>query len=166
MAAINTRVVRRSNALLDYPYGRDFRYQEQLRFSRGPKGLAAATAWSAGMAGFVAATRVGPLRALLERRVLPSPGEGPSRQQRDRGGFRITLVGRDDPSGTELRVRVIGTSDPGYGQTSKMLAEAALALATGDELTNLRGVLTPAACFGTALVHRLEGAGMRFEVDS
>ena len=96
--------------------------------------------------------------------MLPSPGEGPSQQQRERGSFKMTLLGRDDASGKEICGRVTGTSDPGYGQTSKMLGQCALALATDTTLSELRGILTPAACFGTSLVSRLARSGMQFEL--
>ena len=86
MAAINTRVVRRSNALFDYRYGKDFRYSECTAFSAGPGGLLKATAMTAGFAAFFVAAALPPTRALLGR-ALPAPGEGPSKEARDAGFF-------------------------------------------------------------------------------
>ncbi len=168
MAAINTRVVRRTNALLDWRYGRDFRYREVTGFAAGLKGRFAATALAGGLGGFIGALGWRPTRRLLERTLLPSPGDGPNREARERGFFNVTLHGlsRADtaiPSGVTARVR--GHSDPGYGETAKMLAESALCLAVdGDELTSSGGVLTPAAALGASLLERLRRAGMVFEV--
>ncbi|HEU4533599.1 MAG TPA: saccharopine dehydrogenase NADP-binding domain-containing protein [Polyangiaceae bacterium] len=168
MAAVNTRVVRRSNALLDYAYGERFRYRESMATSAGPKGALAAAAVTGGLAGFVAAAAFGPTRRLLER-ALPAPGEGPSKARREAGYFRAHVVASTDPRGggapARLRGLVEGTSDPGYGETAKMLSEAAVCLALeGDQLESPGGVLTPAACFGMRLVERLRSAGMTFRV--
>jgi short subunit dehydrogenase-like uncharacterized protein len=167
MASVNTRVVRRSNALLDYAYGDRFRYHEAMSLPPGPKGALAAATVTAGLGGFVAAASFAPTRRALER-LLPAPGEGPSKEQREAGYFRARIVARTDPRGPDVRVRglVEGTSDPGYGETAKMLSEAALCLALeGDRLEAKGGVLTPAACFGMRLVERLRSAGMTFRVD-
>jgi short subunit dehydrogenase-like uncharacterized protein len=166
MAAINTRVVRRSNALLEWRYGREFRYSEVVGFGRGVSGRMAATAMAGGLAAFVAGAAFAPSRALLQRTVLPSPGEGPSREARERGFFEIKLHGfGTDPSGERVRSvgRVEGTRDPGYGETAKMLGESALCLAC-DELPTPGGVLTPASAMGMQLVERLRNAGMVFDV--
>jgi short subunit dehydrogenase-like uncharacterized protein len=162
MATVNTRVVRRSNALLDFAYGRAFRYDESVDVGAGVAGLARASATSAGMAmsGLLTIT---PLRKLATR-FLPAPGEGPSREQRERGSFLIELraVSAD---GERLRARVGASQDPGYGATSWMLAESALCLAQ-DELPRRGGLLTPASCMGMKLVERLRAATMTFEVDT
>ena len=179
MAAINTRVVRRTNALLGYAYGRDFRYSEAMSFPQGPKGWIAATATTVGIGGFLAAVSVPPLRKLLASTVLPSPGEGPSKETRDAGFFTSRLVGigaakrgAGDGAGagtesvTKLLGTVKGTSDPGYGETAKMLSESAVCLAKdGDAITREGGVLTPASCMGMRLVERLRQAGMTFGVE-
>ncbi len=166
MAGINTRVVRRSNALFGYRYGRDFRYSEEMSFGRGARGLARASAFTGGLAGLMATANVGWMRALLERK-LPSPGEGPSREEREAGYFISRLIGKGtDAAGrpAELRVRVEGHSDPGYGETAKMLGESAACLAL-DELDKGGGILTPASAMGTRLVRRLRDAGMAFNVE-
>src|SRR5262249_44126054 len=116
MAGINTRVVRRSNALLGYPWGRDFRYGEAISFSSGPRGLLAATAVSAGFGALVGALTVAPLRKLVARTALPKPGAGPSREARERGHFTTRFVGLldrgDGSSSPRISATVRGTSDP------------------------------------------------------
>ena len=167
MAAINTRIVRRSNALLGYPYGRDFRYQEVVGFPRGPRGMLGAWGLAAGMTGFFAAVALPPTRALLTRFVLPSPGEGPDEATRESGYYRMRLFARGaGPDGPVLRGRVAGHKDPGYGATAIMLGEAARCLAVdGPELDSPGGILTPASAMGEALLLRLRDAGLEFEVD-
>jgi len=168
MAGVNTRVVRRSNALLDHAYGPSFRYSEAMSFGKGPKGLARATAVAAGLVAFVGAAQVTPIRRALQRHVLPAPGEGPSKEVRDAGYFVIRLLGETDGEGgapVRLTGRVEGKSDPGYGETAKMLSESAMCLALdGDRLPSRAGVLTPATAMGTRLIDRLRDAGMVFDV--
>ena len=166
MAAVNTRVVRRSNALLGYRYGADFRYSEVVRFPRGAKGLASATAYTAGFAALLGALAVSPTRSLLERFAFPKPGEGPSREAIERGWFRVVLSGRTD--GREvIGVDVKGRRDPGYGATACMLAESALCLALqGRELSSPGGILTPASAMGRALVERLNAQDVAFQIRS
>lgn len=160
MAAINTRVVRRSNALLGYPYGREFRYAERTRFPASLKGMALAGAFTGGLAVVGGLLMARPTRRLLLGR-LPAPGEGPSRQAREQGYWRVRLCSEED--GAALEVRVEGDMDPGYGDTAKMLAESALCLA-GDPLQSPGGLLTPASAMGDALVERLRRAAIRFVV--
>ncbi len=163
MAAINARVVRRSNALLGFPYGEDFRYDETTDMGRGAGGLLRASAFTAGLGAFTAAAATGPGRKLLGR-FLPAPGEGPTREARERGGFRIEILAKGK-SGARATGVVIGRKDPGYGETAKMLSESALCLAN-DALGSKGGVLTPASAMGDALLARLRAAGMTFEVEA
>lgn len=170
MAAINTRVVRRTNALLDWPYGRDFQYREVTGFPPGLKGRAMATAAAAGQGTLVAALGFGPTRSLLTRSILPSPGTGPSREVREQGFFKVRLHarGRAGKGGEAPRLvgRVEGRRDPGYGETAKMLGESALCLALdGPDLDSPGGVLTPAAAMGQPLLERLRRADMVFTVE-
>lgn len=165
MAAINTRVVRRSNALFGYRYGRDFSYSEVTSLPASPKGALTAAGLTFGLGGLLLAANVPPLRRALEKR-LPKPGEGPSRRARERGFFEVELRGTGTrPSGEPFEVRgvVAGTQDPGYGETAKMLGESALCLAS-DALSSAGGVLTPAVALGMTLVNRLRSAGMTFDV--
>ena len=157
MAQINTRVVRRSNALLGYPYGKDFRYDERTMFPRGPKGMLLARAFAAGFGLVFQAGRTGLGRAAL-RQLLPSAGAGPTREARERGMFRIAIRG-ESKAGQRGVVRIVGHSDPGYGETAKMLVESALLLA---EITPPPGVNTPASALGLPLVERLRAAGMEW----
>ena len=165
MAAINTRVVRRSNALLGYAWGDDFRYSEAMSFGKGPKAWLVAAGVSAGTAVGTAALALGPLRRIVADRLLPAPGEGPSKEVRDQGFFVSRLVGTMADGKGKLRGTVRGTSDPGYGETAKMLGESAVCLAKDDGKTRKGGgVLTPASCMGMRLLERLRDAGMTFEV--
>lgn len=166
MAPINTRVVRRSAALLDY--GPAFGYQEYLRVGGGLLGGAGAAAMSAGMGAGQLAMTLAPVRRLAAR-AAPKPGEGPSESAMNAGWFRCELVARS-AAGKVLRGRVAGQGDPGNRATTKMLCESALALALDfDTLpggAHLGGVLTPASALGEALVRRLRLAGLVLEVDA
>lgn len=162
MAAINTKVVRRSNALLDFVYGHDFRYDEGTLIAFGRLGFPIAALAAGGAALFTRATRAKRLRDLLAR-VLPEPGEGPDRERRNSGHFKIQLLGtHPDDAAKNLRLRIHGDRDPGYGSTAKMLGESAVCLAN-DPLDDRAGVLTPAVAMGQQLVDRLhENAGVTF----
>lgn len=163
MAGINTKVVRRSQALLGYPYGRYFRYREAVMTGKGAISLLKASTMTAGLGAFMTAASFGFTRGLLERYVVPKPGEGPNKEQRENGFFDLRQFGTL-PDGTVIRSRITGDRDPGYGSTSKMLAESAVCLAQ-DELSSGGGVLTPAAAMGDAYLTRLqEKAGLSFEV--
>jgi short subunit dehydrogenase-like uncharacterized protein len=161
MAATNSRVVRRSHALLGYPWGREFSYQEGASFPRGARGLGMAAGMTAGLAGFVAAAQVPALRKVIEKR-LPSPGEGPSAGKRAAGYFVVRLVGEIDGAPKVLG-RVADRRDPGYGSTSMMLGQSALCLALDERARGGGGVLTPAAAMGMRLVERLRREGMTLE---
>jgi short subunit dehydrogenase-like uncharacterized protein len=166
MAAINTRVVHRANALQDYAYGKGFRYDEAVLTGKGIGGRAKATMVSLGMGAFALGSAMGPTRALLKKMVLPKPGEGPSPEQREAGFFNIAVEGRT-AEGQSLQARVKGDRDPGYGSTSKMIGEAALCLACdiGDEIAG--GFWTPATALDGKLMERLEAhAGVTFRLDS
>ena len=163
MAGINTKVVRRSHALQGYPYGKDFRYSEAMMMGKGVPGWLRASGVAGGLGGFVFTASIGPARRLLERYVLPKPGEGPNKEQRETGFFDLRQFGKL-PGGTVMKTKITGDRDPGYGSTSKMLAESGVCLAK-DELASAGGVLTPAAAMGDALLARLqENAGLTFEV--
>lgn len=166
MAAINTRIVRRSNALLGFPYGRDFRYSEVLSTGKGPKGLAMASMMTGGITAFLAAAAFDPTRKVLAKR-LPQPGQGPSKADREAGFFVSRLIGKGtaaDGRAVEIRGRVEGKKDPGYGETAKMLGESALCLALdGADLDSPGGILTPASAMGDRLLARLREAGMVFK---
>jgi short subunit dehydrogenase-like uncharacterized protein len=162
MADLNTKIVRRSNALLDYPYGRDFRYDEAMLMGTGPLALAKATGLALGSGAAMAAFAIGPVRRALSGR-LPAPGEGPDKEKREAGYFDLRLRG-ETKSGEVLRARVTGDRDPGYGSTAKMLGESAVCLAR-DPIPERGGFLTPASAMGEPLIERLRAhAGLTFDL--
>lgn len=164
MASINSRIVRRSNALLGFPYSKDFHYEETLRMP----GRLAAVGMSLGMKLLMGLLAVHPVRRLLEATLLPEPGEGPSATTRENGFFKTQLIGTIAAEAEEperrVKVDVVGVNDPGYGETAKMLGESALCLAL-DNLPEPGGILTPASAMGMALVKRLRAAGMTFQAE-
>jgi short subunit dehydrogenase-like uncharacterized protein len=111
-----------------------------------------------GAGAAVALAQLAPTRDLLLK--LKDPGDGPSPEQREKGWFRVRLVGQ---GGGKRVVTEVSGGDPGYGETSKMLAESALCLAH-DELPERAGQLTPAVAMGDALRARLQAAGIAFSV--
>lgn len=164
MASINTRVVRRSNALQDWAYGRRFRYREAMGFGEGVGARAKATALTGGLGAFVAGLSFAPTRKLLDR-LLPSPGEGPGDEARANGFFRIEVHTRTS-TGARYVCRVAAQGDPGYAATAVMLGESALCLASDrDALPPRAGVLTPATAMGTVLADRLRAAGQTLEAE-
>jgi short subunit dehydrogenase-like uncharacterized protein len=165
MAAINTRIVHRSNALSKHAYGKNFRYDEAVLTGPGLKGRLGATGLAAGIAGVMAAGSLAPLRAMLGRFVLPEPGEGPSEEQQAKGGYDLRFFGRT-ADGQTLRARVTGDRDPGYGSTAKMLGQAAACLALDSPRKDTPGGFwTPATIFGERLTDRLvRHAGISFEL--
>ena len=163
MASVNTRVVRRSHALLGYPWGADFRYHEAIRTGPGIAGWFRAATITAGLTGLVFLASFGWTRDLLERFVLPKPGTGPDAEARENGFFNLEQIGRL-ADGRRIRSRISGDRDPGYGSTSKMLAESAVCLAQ-DELESEGGVHTPASAMAAPLIERLtKNAGLTFEI--
>ena len=158
MAGINTRVVRRSNALQGWAYGRRFRYREVTGFGAGPAAPVLAAAVAAAQNALAAGLAFGPSRALLSQ-FLPSPGEGPSEKTRRTGYFRIQIHTRTS-AGVRYVSHVEARGDPGYAATAVMLGESALCLALdNDRLPDRAGVLTPATAMGAALADRLRSAG-------
>lgn len=163
MAPFNTRIVRRSNALQDWSYGRGLSYGEVMAVGRGPLGAVGAVGVTAGLAGTLAAMTFPPTRVVLDR-FLPAPGSGPDEQARSNGFFRMDTLAETE-GGARYRATVAGQGDPGYAATSVMLGECALSLALdGDRLPDRAGSLTPAAAFGEVLVDRLRAAGHTYEV--
>jgi short subunit dehydrogenase-like uncharacterized protein len=148
---IDPIVVLRSARALER-YGPDFSYGHYFVFKRLPTlvGLAA------GGGGLVALSQLPLTRNLLLK--LKDPGDGPSPEEREKAWFRVRFLGESD--GQRVVTEVSG-GDPGYGETSKMLAESALCLAR-DELPPTAGQVTPAAAMGQALIDRLSAAGISF----
>jgi saccharopine dehydrogenase (NAD+, L-glutamate forming) len=162
MPTVDPLIVLRSARVLP-GYGATFNYGHFAHLRR----TATLVGAGAGLGTAALAARTRPGRALLER-MLPSPGEGPDAQTRAAGRFTVLLIGAAYGPREEEDVRVVARvrgGDPGYGETSRMLAEAALTLA-GDERPDVAGVVTPAIGLGAPYQRRLETAGMRFELVS
>ena len=152
MASINTKNVHRSNALLGHRYGEDFVYDEM--FATGP-----------GDNGEQFANMIANDKSMAEN--PPKPGEGPSKEERESGFYDAMFTGLA-ADGARLTAGVSGDKDPGYGSTSKMIAEAALCLVQNvDRSQTTGGVYTPAPAMGAALIERLEThAGLKFGMES
>jgi short subunit dehydrogenase-like uncharacterized protein len=164
MATYNTRIVRRTNSLLDHAYGSNFRYQEVTGLGTGPLAPAKGAGLAGGLGALAAGLAFPPTRKLLDR-VLPDPGEGPSEETRRKGFFKIKIHARTS-SGARYVARVSAQGDPGYAATAVMMGESALCLALDrDKLPDRAGVLTPATAMDGALIDRLKAAGMSFAVE-
>ncbi|MDG2272071.1 MAG: saccharopine dehydrogenase NADP-binding domain-containing protein [Halioglobus sp.] len=150
MATINTKNIHRSNLLLGHAYGTDFVYDEMLLTGPGDSGQAVAKA-------------VAEDKSMAENPI--KPGEGPSKEERDNGFYEVLFAGSNG-DGKTVSVSVRGDKDPGYGSTSKMIAESAVCLLLNRD-TELRGILTPASALGSLLIDRLQQhAGLTFQVES
>lgn len=160
MASYNTRVVRRSNALREWTYGRAFRYREAMSVGASPLSPVIAHGTRLGLGALIVGLSLPPTRYLLDR-VLPKPGEGPNERARNAGHFTMDIFA-GTTSGVRYTARVRAKGDPGYAATAVMLGESALALVHDrDALPPVDGgVLTPATALGDALVTRLRAAGM------
>ena len=151
MAPINTKNVHRSNALLGHLYGEDFVYDEMFLTGAGDAGRKAAEAMGALSAAMLGGGG----------EDGPKPGEGPSKQERDAGNYEVLFIG-SHANGETIKTRVTGDKDPGYGSTSKIMAEAAIHLLGVD---TPGGIWTPAAALGETLIPKLvERAGLTFDV--
>ncbi len=161
MAPYNTRIVRRSNALADWAYGRGLRYEERMAAGRGIAGAATAVGITGAMGAIVGGAALSPTRALLKR-VLPKPGTGPSEKTQANGYFRLRFTGTT-VDGRSVGATVAGSGDPGYAATAVMLGESALCLALDTDLPDRAGSLTPATAMGHSLVERLRKAGHTYD---
>ena len=161
MAGINTKVVRRSHALTNFQYGKDFRYEEAMMSGKGISGLLKAI-----LAVFpLAMIGLNP-NSFLKKIVnsyMPKPGEGPGLEKRKNGFYNLRFYVTIDER-RKAFAKVVGDNDPGYGSTSKMLAESALCLAF-DKLPENYGVVTPSIAMGNQLLERLRNnAGLNFQI--
>jgi short subunit dehydrogenase-like uncharacterized protein len=150
MASINTKNIHRSNMLLGHQYGTDFVYDEMMVIGSGEKAeqIAKASAERNPMAG-----------------DSRQPGEGPSLEERENGFYDLLIRG-EGVNGEALNVAVKGDKDPGYGSTSKMIAESAVCLLENPEMAG-GGIWTTAPAMGSALIERLQqNAGLSFEVEA
>ncbi len=150
MATINTKNIHRSNLLLKHNYGEDFVYDEMMLTGPGEQGEATAKA--------VAADK-------SMQNDPRKPGEGPSKEERETGFYDVLFTGSDN-QGNRLQASVKGDKDPGYGSTSKMIAESAVCLLLNPD-SDVRGILTPAPAMGELLIERLQqNAGLTFTLES
>jgi len=165
MGPYNSRIVRRSNALRDWAYGRKFRYAETMSLGSSvaaPFAAAVGTAANAAVLGLGSRYFDKLPRPLLER-IAPKPKTGPSEKTREKGHYTVETY-TTTSSGVRYRAKMAQRGDPGYKATSVLLGECGLALAFDrDDLSDLRGVLTPAASMGDALLTRLPAAGVTLE---
>ena len=148
MAPINTKNIHRSNALLDFQYGKDFCYDEMMIGGEGEEGKQIADAM----------TSANPMGG----DNVPQPGEGPSKESREQGNYDVLFFA--DIDGETVEARVTGDMDPGYGSTSKMITESAICLV--QDCPNLKGgIYTPAPAMGEKLIKRLtDKAGLTFDI--
>lgn len=150
MATINTRNVHRSNQLLGHAYGDQFVYDEMILTGPGEKGKATAEAVTNDRS--------------LSGKDAPKPGEGPSKEERENGFYDVLFIG-ETADGRQLKASVSGNRDPGYGSTSRMIAESALCLVQDADDT-AGGIWTTAPAFGDKLIKRLvDNAGLKFQIE-
>ncbi|WP_067668035.1 saccharopine dehydrogenase family protein [Nocardia miyunensis] len=165
MAVHNTKIVRRTNGLLGWVYGKNFRYREVMSAGSSPLSPLVAAGISGGVVVMMAAgtllSRVPLGRRVLDR-ILPAPGTGPDEKSRNSGWFTMKTFAHTT-SGAKYVCTFAGQGDPGYQATAVMLGESGLCLAF-DELPELAGVLTPGSAMGDALTERLRAAGIAIDV--
>jgi len=163
MAGVNTRIVRRSNALMDFQYGKDFSYSETMPTAKGAAGYANAKAISTAIKAIMVMGITAPGRKVLGW-VLPDQGKGPTVDP-DNPGFYIIQFNGETASGDSMVAKVVGDADPGYGSTAKMLGESAACLAL-DKLKTKGGFWTPSSAMGESLLKRLsDNAGLSFTIE-
>ena len=161
MASINTKIVRRSNFLSNYAYGKSFRYDESTIFGKGFFGRVKGILSTIPI-GLIMSAKHGSLLKKGLDVIFPIPGEGPTKRKMEKGFYNLRFyITLED--GSNAFAKVTGDMDPGYGSSSKMLAESAVCLAK-DKLSDTSGVLTPSLAMGDSLLKRLEkNAGLTFD---
>jgi len=161
MASINTKIVRRSNFLSNYAYGKSFRYDESTIFGKGFFGRVKGVLSTIPI-GLIMSAKHGSLFKKGLDVLFPIPGEGPTKKKMEKGFYNLRFyITLED--GSNAFAKVTGDMDPGYGSSSKMLAESAVCLAK-DKLSDTSGVLTPSLAMGDSLLKRLEkNAGLTFD---
>ena len=161
MAGINTKIVRRSHALMDFMYGKNFAYDEATLTGKGIAGQI--RGYMSLIPIFLATRKKGSFIKKIVDFILPKSGEGPSKKTRINGYYNLRFYLTADKM--TYVSKVLGDMDPGYGSTSKMLAESAICLAL-DEIPDTYGILTPSVALGDSLLKRLkENAGLTFIFD-
>ena len=149
MASINTKNIHRSNQLMDHRYGTDFVYDEMMLTGPGDKGEAIAN-------------HIANDNSMAEDQT--QPGDGPDKEARENGMYDVLFVG-EAGDGQLVKVSVQGDKDPGYGSTSKMIAESAVCLIKNPDAAS-GGIWTPAPAMGSLLIERLQAnAGLTFTIE-
>ena len=165
MSGFNTKVVRRTNSIMDYPYGKDFVYGEVSSYKKGLRGYLKAVSMLITLMALQLTLKSRFLLLLMKKFFFPIPGQGPSREKRENGFFNLDIVGSIKKT-KKISLNVYGNSDPGYSATATMVAESALSiLLNEDKLSNRFGVLTPASGIGEVLVERLKDKGIQFNLN-
>ena len=165
MSGINTRIVRRTNAISDFSYGKNFSYSEVYSFKKGLSGFFNAVIMLIMLASLQLSMKVRPLLWILRKIVFPKPGEGPSNQKRIDGFFKLKIIGLKNNI-QKISITIIGDSDPGYSATAKMLTESSLSILLNNEkIPDNYGVLTPASGIGLVIIDRLKDKGITFTLD-
>ena len=166
MSGINTRIVRRSNAIANFSYGKNFKYNEMSSYNQGLSGFLKALMMLCALGLLQTTIKSKKLFRILRNMALPKPGEGPSKNKMRNGFFKMKLIGYIK-NRTSISVTVAGDSDPGYSATATMLAESAISiLLNEDKIPDSYGVLTPASGLGLTLIDRLKEKSISFKVDS
>ncbi|MFL2499791.1 MAG: saccharopine dehydrogenase family protein [Porticoccaceae bacterium] len=164
METINSRVVLRSNSLQQHDDCEDFTYGEAVLTGKGRQGYFRAWGITLGLGGFGLAAKNKLLRFLIQKFLLPKPGQGPSPKQQENGFFDLRIIGKNNQQ--SVTIKVTGDKDPGYGCTAKMLTQAGLCMAFDIGKTELSGGFwTPATAMNEKLIKRLvASAGMTFDI--
>ena len=163
MSGINTRIVRRSNELLDFKYGDNFKYSEVTSYPKGIRGFFRAYLMLISLGLTKMLMSFGPTFWFIKKFYLPSPGEGPSKEKRENGFFKVFLNGYVGEK--QMSCTITGNRDPGYSGTARMLTESALSLILDkDDTPENFGVLTPSSGIGKVLIKRLSDKGIVFNI--
>ena len=165
MSGVNTRVVQRTNAIAEFSYGKNFRYNEVSSFDSGLNGFLKAFNMLMTLFFLQLSLRTNLLIWVLKKTIFPKPGEGPSKHKMKNGFFKMKIIGFINKI-RKNSVTVTGDSDPGYSATAKMLTESAICILLNENrIPKKYGVLTPASGIGLILIERLKDKGISFKSD-
>ena len=165
MSGVNTRVVQRTNAIAEFSYGENFRYNEVSSFDSGLNGFLKAFNMLMTLFFLQLSLRTNLLIWVLKKTIFPKPGEGPSKHKMKNGFFKMKIIGFINKI-RKNSVTVTGDSDPGYSATAKMLTESAICILLNENrIPKKYGVLTPASGIGLILIERLKEKGISFTID-
>ena len=164
MSGFNSKVVRRTNAILDHRYGRDFAYTEVSTYRKGLRGYFYALSMLITLVALQITLKSRILLFVIRKLFFPVPGQGPSREKRESGFFNLDIIGTINNT-KKMSLKVIGKGDPGYLATATMITEAGLSILIDEgRLPERYGVLTPASGIGEVLAERLNDRGIQFKI--